>query len=47
MMDTLLGLPTGVKHSDDSRVAAVADKLDLPKSHAMVGTVVEALRWYV
>ncbi|RUP47188.1 Saccharopine dehydrogenase-domain-containing protein, partial [Jimgerdemannia flammicorona] len=45
MTDSLLGLSSGMRHSDDTRISAVADKLDLPKSHAMVGTVVEALRW--
>ncbi|RUS28672.1 Saccharopine dehydrogenase-domain-containing protein [Jimgerdemannia flammicorona] len=47
MTDSLLGLSSGMRHSDDTRISAVADKLDLPKSHAMVGTVVEALRWCV
>ncbi|KAF9112085.1 hypothetical protein BGX27_004003 [Mortierella sp. AM989] len=45
-MDSLL-FGNGSTHSYDneSRRAAIADRLDLPKNHASVGKVVDALQW--
>ncbi|KAK3818823.1 MAG: Saccharopine dehydrogenase-domain-containing protein [Benniella sp.] len=43
-MDSLL-FRSGSAHDNESRRAAIADRLDLPKNHASVGKVVDALQW--
>ncbi|KAF8930031.1 Saccharopine dehydrogenase-domain-containing protein [Dissophora ornata] len=43
-MDSLL-FSNGSSHDNESRRAAIADRLDLPKSHTSVGKVVDALQW--
>ncbi|KAG0210244.1 hypothetical protein BGX33_005025 [Mortierella sp. NVP41] len=43
-MDSLL-FGKGGKHDNQSRTAAIADRLDLPKNHPSVGKVVDALQW--
>ncbi|KAI1311045.1 hypothetical protein EDD11_003552 [Mortierella claussenii] len=44
-MDSLLFGSGASSHDNESRKAAIADRLDLPKSHASVGKVVDALQW--
>ncbi|KAF8953537.1 hypothetical protein BGZ52_008945 [Haplosporangium bisporale] len=46
-MDSLLFGQGGVSssHDNNSRTAAIADRLDLPKNHPSVGKVVDALKW--
>lgn len=43
-MDNLL-FGNSSKHDNQSRTAAIADRLDLPKNHSSVGKVVDALQW--
>jgi alpha-aminoadipic semialdehyde synthase len=43
-MDSLL-FGNGSTHDNQSRTAAIADRLDLPKAHPSVGKVVDALQW--
>ncbi|KAF9282943.1 hypothetical protein BGZ68_005645 [Mortierella alpina] len=43
-MDSLL-FSKGSTHDNQSRTAAIADRLDLPKNHPSVGKVVDALQW--
>jgi alpha-aminoadipic semialdehyde synthase len=43
-MDSLL-FRSGSAHDNESRRVAIADRLDLPKNHASVGKVVDALQW--
>lgn len=43
-MDSLL-FRNGSSHNNESRRAAIADRLDLPKNHASVDKVVDALQW--
>ncbi|GJJ70109.1 alpha-aminoadipic semialdehyde synthase [Entomortierella parvispora] len=43
-MDNLL-FGNGSAHDNQSRTAAIADRLDLPKNHPSVGKVVDALQW--
>lgn len=43
-MDSLL-FGNNSKHDNQSRTAAIADRLDLPKNHPSVGKVVDALQW--
>ncbi|KAF9185827.1 hypothetical protein BGZ51_002428 [Haplosporangium sp. Z 767] len=35
----------GSTHDNQSRIAAIADRLDLPKNHPSVGKAVDALQW--
>ncbi|KAF9909683.1 hypothetical protein BX616_011078 [Lobosporangium transversale] len=44
-MDSLLFEKTSLSYDNESRRAAIADRLDLPKDHASVGKVVDALQW--
>ncbi|KAF9293993.1 hypothetical protein BGZ74_011470 [Mortierella antarctica] len=46
-MDSLLFGQGAVSssHDNNSRTAAIADRLDLPKNHPSVGKVVDALKW--
>ncbi|KAG0307666.1 hypothetical protein BGZ98_010135 [Dissophora globulifera] len=44
-MDNILFGGQGSSHDNSSRQAAIADRLDLPKNHATVGKVVDALQW--
>ncbi|KAF9949515.1 hypothetical protein BGZ65_007263, partial [Modicella reniformis] len=43
-LDSLL-FNSGSSHDNESRRAAIADRLDLPKNHASVGKAVDALQW--
>ncbi|KAG0260345.1 hypothetical protein BG011_001946 [Mortierella polycephala] len=43
-MDSLL-FGNGSTHDNQSRTAAIADRLDLPKNHPSVGKAVDALQW--